>query len=494
MNKTIRESGILLPISSLSNDYGIGTFGKEAYKFVDFLKKANQKYWQILPLGPTSYGDSPYQSFCVFAGNPYFIDFDLLNKEGLLKKSDYVHLKTDEVMINYEKLYNTRFDVLKKAFKNFDVNTKGYFQFLKYNEEWINNYAVFMTLKKLHGDNAWHSWGKNNYFSFELINEITYKYEEDVSFWKFVQYIFYKQWYNLKEYANSKGIEIIGDVPIYVAYDSSDVWSLPQYFQLDSDFLPTRVAGCPPDSFSETGQLWGNPLYNYDVMKENGFDWWVKRLKKASELYDVIRIDHFRGFEAYYSISASASTAVDGYWVKGPGMDLFEVVKEKIGNIKIIAEDLGYITEEVKKLITDTNFPGMKVLQFAFDTFGESDYLPHNFENSNCVVYTGTHDNLPTAGWLKTLPKKVLKYFDEYLEVTSPESRVDKMINLALMSSAKMSIIIFQDYLKLDEKSRINTPSTNINNWTWRLEKTIDYDKLAKKIANLMKIYYRNYK
>lgn len=488
----MRKSGVLLPISSLNNDYGIGTFGKEAYRFIDFLKKANQKYWQILPLGPTSYGDSPYQSFCVFAGNPYFIDFELLRKDGLLKKSDYEYLKTTDDRINYERLYKTRFEVLKKACQNFDYQDPDFIKFLEDNHEWINNYAVFMTLKKLHQDSAWSTWAKKYFFSFELINEITSKYYDDVTFWKFIQYIFMKQWMALKTYANKQGIEIIGDAPIYVAYDSSDVWSLPQYFQLDDERKPIRVAGCPPDAFSETGQLWGNPLYNYDVMKENGFDWWVKRLKKASELYDVIRIDHFRGFEAYYSIDAKAENAIDGYWVKGPGIDLFNKVKQELKEIKIIAEDLGYITGEVKDLIKATNFPGMKVLQFAFDTFGDSDYLPHNFEHSNCVVYTGTHDNMPTAGWLKTLPKKVLKYYDEYLDVNDTDKRVEKLINLALMSSAETAIIMFQDYLKLDENSRINTPSTSTNNWTWRVKKDVDYAKMAPKIAKLMKLYYRN--
>ena len=486
----MRKCGILLPVSSLPSEHGIGTFGIEAYNFIDFLKLAKQSYWQVLPLGPTSYGDSPYQSFSSFAGNPYFIDLNILKEDGLIENEDLNEISKLDGNVDYGAQYYYRFNILKKAYSNFE-KTKQYKEFVKKNSYWLDDYALFMTLKKQHDDKSWNNW--NNEYKFYNKKVLTKFYKEneyDVDFWKFIQFEFNKQWSKLKEYANESNIEIIGDIPIYVAYDSADVWSNVTEFQLNEDLEPIDVAGCPPDAFCEDGQLWGNPLYNYKLMKENNYSWWVKRMNKASELYDIVRIDHFRGFEAYYSIPYGSVNAKVGKWKKGPGYDLFKTIEQEVPNVKIIAEDLGFLTEGVYKLLKRTGYPGMKILEFAFDLKGDSEYMPHNY-TPNCVVYTGTHDNLPLRAWYNELKEEEKHYVKEYLMLTDESKVCDSMIRIALASIANYTIIPLQDYLGLGEEARINTPSTAEGNWTYRIKKEYISDELALYIAFLTKLYRR---
>ncbi len=491
----MRYSGILMHVSSLPNKYGIGTFGKEAYDFVDFLNKAKQKYWQILPLGPTSYGDSPYQAFSAFAGNPYFIDFDLLNKDGLLKKSDYKEYQYKDKKVNYEWLYKTRFIVLEKAYKRFDKNIKDYIKFKEDNNGWLDDYSLFMAIKNEEVEGNWLGWKKcYRTRSANAISEFKKNNEEKIEFWKFVQYEFYKQWFNLKHYANSLGIEIIGDMPIYVAFDSSDVWSNPKYFQLDKDLNPVEVAGCPPDAFTPDGQLWGNPLYNYDLMEKEGYKWWIERIKASLTLFDVVRIDHFRGFEAYYAIPNGDVNARRGKWKLGPNVKLFNKVKEVLGDCKIIAEDLGFLTEEVHIMLKECGYPGMEILEFGFDASGDSDYAPHNHKK-NAICYPGTHDNHPVGGWLDTLDEENLDYVKKYLmapKKVSKDKLIDLIIASCLGSVSDTAIVPLVDYLHLGNDARFNTPSTlGDHNWTWRVEKRALNDKLIEKIKDMTITYRR---
>ncbi len=488
----MRTSGILMHISSLPSDYGIGTLGKEAYKFVDFLKSAKQRCWQILPVGPTSYGDSPYQSFSTNAGNPYFIDLDMLCEEGLLKKTDCDKLSwgADKKRVDYEIIYKNRFKILRKAFNNFKKGDLTEFNaFLEKNEKWISNYALFMSIKDDNGGKSWLEWkdGLRKRDPHSLW-EFKSAHEDDVMFWEFLQFKFFEQWDKLKKYANNNGISIIGDIPIYVALDSADVWVYPDLFELDGDLMPTAVAGCPPDAFSPTGQLWGNPLYNWKRHKEFGFDWWIDRIRAAISLYDVVRIDHFRGFEGYYSIPSGDKTAEHGKWLKGPGMDLFDAVKKALGDLPIIAEDLGFLTEDVHKLLKKSGFPGMKVLEFAFDPREESNYLPHTY-TSNSVVYAGTHDNNTLLGWLKELDKDTLDFCKKYLD--AEDDLAWKIIKTAMASVSDTAIIQMQDYLQLDESARMNIPSTLGGNWQWRMGKRDATKKLAEKIADITRTYGR---
>lgn len=486
----MRKSGILMPIFSLNSKYGIGTFGKKAYEFVDFLALAKQQYWQVLPLGPTSFGDSPYQSFCAFAGNPYFIDLNTLVDKKLLIEEDLAILNREAIEIDYEWLYNTRFEILKKAYLKF-VKTKEYYTFVKNNDEWLWNYALFMSLKTKYSGASWDVWDKKySIYNKETLQEYYVQNVKDVEFWMFIQYEFFREWNQLKKYANERCIEIIGDIPIYVAYDSSDVWSNTKLFDLNKNLRPNKVAGCPPDAFSEDGQLWGNPLYNYNVMKKDNYNWWISRLKSASKIYDVIRIDHFRGFEAYFTIPAEDKNARGGKWKKGPGMTLFNAINKALPNIKIIAEDLGFLTENVHILLKRTNYPGMKVLEFAFDPKGDSDYLPHN-HIKNCVVYTGTHDNMPIRAWFAELNDDEKHFVKEYLKLTDDSKICDQMVRLALESVADTVIIPLQDYLGFGIESRINTPSTKTNNWTYRMDDKYLSKELALYIAFLTKLYRR---
>lgn len=495
-----RAAGILMPIFSLPSKYGIGSFSKEAYDFVDWLKDAGQSYWQILPLVPTSYGDSPYQSFSTYAGNPYFIDLERLISDGLLTKSECeeVDFGQESTSIDYEKLYNGRYKLLRKAYERANVGENNDFLwFIGENAWWLNDYALFMALKSFFGGSCWTEWPQDirlRYgYSIDYYNEQLY-YE--IEFQKYLQFLYQKHWYELKNYANENGIEIIGDIPIYVAMDSADVWANPELFQLDENNVPLAVAGCPPDGFSATGQLWGNPLYRWDYHKETGYQWWMTRLRYCFQFYDIVRIDHFRGFDEYYSIPYGEETAMNGSWQTGPGMDLFWKMWEVLGSQKVIAEDLGYMTDSVKQLVNDSGFPGMKVLEFAFDSRDSgnaSDYLPHNY-CENCVVYTGTHDNETIQGWLKNITAEELKKVREYLcDMHTPLDKLHlSMIHLAMRSTAFMCIIPIQDYLGLDNMARINHPSTlGGNNWKWRIDKELLTKELSLYIRSVTKIYGR---
>lgn len=495
-----RTAGILMPIFSLPSKYGIGCFSKEAYHFIDWLKEAGQCYWQILPLVPTSYGDSPYQSFSTYAGNPYFIDLEALIEDGLLtnEECDAVDFGQESTSIDYEKLYYGRYKLLRKAYERADVGNNDDFKwFIGENAWWLNDYALFMALKSFFGGSSWTEWPQDirlRYgYSMDYYNEQLY-YE--IEFQKYMQFLYQKHWYALKQYANENGIQIIGDIPIYVAMDSADVWANPELFQLDENNIPIAVAGCPPDGFSATGQLWGNPLYRWDYHKETGYRWWMNRLRYCFSFYDIVRIDHFRGFDEYYSIPYGESTAMNGSWQKGPGIDLFWKMWEVLGPQKVIAEDLGYMTDTVKQLVDASGFPGMKVLEFAFDSRDSgnaSDYLPHNY-CENCVVYTGTHDNETIQGWLKNITPEELAMVREYLcdELTPLDKLHHSMIHLAMRSVAFMCIIPIQDYLGLDNSARINHPSTlGGNNWKWRIRPEQISKELAIYIRSVTKTYGR---
>jgi 4-alpha-glucanotransferase len=499
MKNERRSAGILMPIFSLPGNYGIGGFSKEAYDFVDFLRESGHKMWQILPLGPTSYGDSPYQSFSTFAGNPYFIDLDALVEDKLLTKEECkkYEVKNSKKSIHYGELYEKRFKVLRIAFSRFKGGSE-FDRFKKENEDWLNDYALFMAVKGTFDDQGLPNWDRDiRVREQKALLKYRKELKEEIRFFEFLQYEFDKQWRELKSYANKNGIKIIGDIPIYVSADSSDVWSNPKLFELDEDMNPVNVAGCPPDGFALKGQLWGNPLYNWKEHEASGFDWWKKRIRKCSEWYDIIRIDHFRGFDSYYSIKGTAEDATKGRWRKGPGYKLFAALKEELeeNDTGIIAEDLGFITESVRKLVKRTGFPNMKVLEFAFgiDESGETnDFLPFNY-TTNCIAYTGTHDNSTVKGWLATLDKKTRNYVCEYLNVEkdNDDAIVDGMVRAVLSSPADYAVIPLQDYLGYDDTTRINIPSTLGNNWTWRASKK-DYSKaLAKRLKVLTKTYSR---
>lgn len=495
----MRASGILLPIFSLPGKYGIGCLSKEAYRFIDFLEKSNQKYWQILPIGPTSYGDSPYQSFSTFAGNPYFISLEDLIEQGLLKKAECDGIdfgnKPDEV--DYEKQYKHRLKLLRKAYERSEIYEKEEFhKFKAENEYWLKDYALFMAIKDRFGGKSFDQWATdicNRWgYSMEYYQKELYF---DIEFYEFVQYEFYRQWFLLKDYANKKGISIIGDIPIYVAYDSADVWAHPELFQLNDDKKPQAVSGCPPDGFSERGQLWGNPLYQWNYHQSTNYDWWIKRIEKCAQLYDVVRIDHFRGFDEYYSIPVDVKDAAEGHWEKGPGMELFEEIRYRLGDIKIIAEDLGYMTDSVRMLVERTGYPNMKVLEFAFDSredSGPADYLPYNY-NKNCVVYTGTHDNETLKGWLGNIKPQEKQNIQKYIgrEILDEGELVKEIIRMAQASTANTCIIPLQDYLGLGNEARINTPSVLGNNWKWRVAEGQMDSILSEYIESFTKVYGR---
>lgn len=495
----MRASGILLPIFSLPGKYGIGCLSKEAYRFIDFLEKSNQKYWQILPIDPTSYGDSPYQSFSTFAGNPYFISLEDLIEQGLLTKAecDGIDFGKNPKKVDYEKLYKYRRKLLRKAYERSEIYEKEEFhKFKAENEYWLKDYAVFMAVKDRFGGKSFDQWATdicNRWgYSMEYYQKELYF---DIEFYEFVQYEFYRQWFLLKSYANKKGISIIGDIPIYVAYDSADVWAHPELFQLNDDKKLQAVSGCPPDGFSAKGQLWGNPLYQWSYHKSTNYDWWIKRIEKCSQLYDVVRIDHFRGFDEYYSIPADAEDAMNGQWEKGPGMELFEAVRYCLGDIQIIAEDLGYMTDSVRVLVEKSGFPNMKVLEFAFDSREESgpaDYLPYNY-NKNCVVYTGTHDNETLKGWLGNIQPEEKQNIQKYIgrEITDEQELVKEIIRMAQASTANTCIIPLQDYLCMANDARINTPSVLGNNWKWRVLSDAFSEELIRNISEYARIYGR---
>ncbi len=495
----MRAAGILLPIFSLPTKYGVGGFSKEAYDFVDFLAEAHQRYWQILPLGPTGYGDSPYQTFSTFAGNPYFISLEKLTDEGLITAKDCARAgaSKDKTHIDYEKLYRERFKVLQKACENsLHKNDKNYKAFIKNNSFWIEDYALFMAIKNSRGGVAYTKWEVDIRFRKDkALRKYKKKLAGEIDFQKFLQYKFYQQYFELKAYANKKGIMIIGDIPIYVSPDSSDIWARPGLFQVNDDGTLKAVAGCPPDAFSELGQLWGNPLYNWEEHAKEGYSWWIKRIECCTKLYDVVRIDHFRGFDQYYSIPTGDKDARGGHWEDGPGMELFKAVKQRLGKINIIAEDLGLITPSVRRLVKATGFPNMKVLGFAFDPNdkkGAGEYLPHNYPR-NCVVYTGTHDNETLAGWYKGLKPANKRMIRDYLGLGKARTEVvvRGIVRLALSSVADYAVIPMQDYLCLDNSARINYPSTLGGNWEWRCDKSLLTRELAEDIAGLTDRYGR---
>lgn len=489
-----RSSGILMHITSLPNELGIGTFGKEAYEFVDFLKAAGQKYWQLLPIGPTGYGDSPYQSLSTFAGNILLIDLEILVKKGLLSSEDFIGKDCGNNLdfVDFTKVNKTKIELLRKAFeKGKEAYRREVDTFVEEHREWLPDYALFMALKNTFDLKSWQEWpNKYRTRDLETLEKARTTYRDEIHFWEFVQYIFFKQWHELKVYANKNGIEMIGDVPIYVAEDSSDVWANPEYFLLDEKNRPVCVSGCPPDAFSATGQLWGNPIYDWDLMEQEGYIWWIKRIKATYELFDVVRIDHFRGFESYWSIPAGSPTAETGEWIKGPEMKLFNAIKASLGELKIIAEDLGFLTQEVEDFKNASGYPGMKVLEFAFDSKEESDYLPHNYD-TNCFVYTGTHDNDTVMGWFNTSDEDDIKKAIEYLKLTKEEGYEWGFIRGAWSSVGVVAVAQMQDFLSLDEKYRMNIPSTIGNNWKWRMRPNQLTDKLTKRIYNMTKLYGR---
>lgn len=490
----MRSSGILMHISSLPSRYGIGTLGEEALKFVDFLKDSGQEYWQVLPVGPTSYGDSPYQSFSTFAGNPYFIDLELLCGEGLLTAEECEAFpwgeKEDET--DYGLLYQNRFQVLKKAYDRFCERTQdAYLEYCRENREWLDDYALFMTLKDLHQGKPWYEWREElKSRDIRAMEQIRIMYAKEIDFWKMTQYLFAKQWKAVKQYAAQKGIRIIGDIPIYVSMDSADVWAEPELFELDEDLKPVNVAGCPPDAFTADGQLWGNPLFKWDVMEQDGFSWWLRRVKHLSELFDVIRIDHFRGFESYYAIPAGDENAKNGQWKKGPGLKLFNTLEEKLGKLHIIVEDLGFLTPEVLQMVKDSGYPGMKLLQFAFDGGNDNIYLPHN-HIKNSVVYTGSHDNDTILGWALHAPAHALQYAVEYLRLDQREGYNWGMMKAAWASVSELSVVTMQDLLDLGSEARMNTPSTTGGNWKWRMKKGVYNRGLSEKLRHMMYVYGR---
>lgn len=489
-----RSSGILMHISSLPGPYGIGDFGKGAYDFVDFLECASQKEWQILPLGITGFGDSPYQNFSVFAGNPYFIDLEEFFQKGYLNKEDIaLHpLGDNPERVDYGLLYKNKTALLRIAYKRAKKEINRELEaFYEKEKTWLRDFALFMAIKKAHNDVSWLKWPQEyRNINSRAVLDFERENQDEIYFHIFVQYFFFKQWKALKNYANKKNIRIIGDIPIYVAEDSADLWRHHGLFKVDENLYPLTVAGCPPDAYSETGQLWGNPVYDWEAMERDGYTWWIDRIRASFEMYDMVRIDHFRGFEAYWEVKYGSSDAVNGKWTKGPGYKFFERIKEELGELPIIAEDLGFLTDEVYELIGKTGFPGMKVLQFAFESGAESEHLPHNYTR-NCVVYTGTHDNNTIIGWVKKAGKRELLFARDYLKLSFEEGFNWGFIRGAFSSTADTCIIPMQDYLGLGDEARMNTPSTLGNNWVWRMKEDTLTDELAERIAKLTRIYGR---
>lgn len=475
------KCGIVMPVSSLPSPYGIGGFGKEAYAFVDFLAACGQTVWQVLPLNPTAYADSPYQSPSSAAGNVYFIDPVILTEEGLLREEELLPFVHDTPRVDYGYLFRTREKLLRTAYGRFSPDAE-YRAFLDENRDWLEDYALFSALKTANGLRPWNEW-KDPGKRYAEAKESASAYEEDIRFRKWTQYEFFRQWKKLKEYAGSRGVMLMGDLPIYVAYDSAEVWKNPELFVLDRELNPVSVAGVPPDGFTPDGQLWGNPLYDWEAMRGDGYRWWTDRIDRSRRLYDILRIDHFRGFAGYYAVPASEKTARNGVWLKGPGYALFEAVRER-APARIVAEDLGLITEDVRELMRRTGYPGMKMLQFAFYD-DDSEYLPRNYPDANCVVYTGTHDSETTREWAARLRGKPLERFDRECPRKKGTSRADALIRLAVDSPANLAMIPVWDYLKLGKEARMNRPSVAEGNWTWRINPGYRTDALVERIRTL---------
>lgn len=490
----MRESGILMPVSSLPGPYGIGCFGKEAYRFVDFLEQAGQKVWQILPLSPTGFGDSPYQSCSAFAGNPYFIDLDALAQAGLLKKAEYAKLSWGKsaAKVDYAAVYENRYQVLRLAYSRFEAYPPDeYYSFCFLNEEWLEDYALFMTIKQRMEMKPWTQWpAPLRLRDQETLEQVSRQNRSEIGFWKFLQYEFAAQWQELKAYANNKGVEIMGDLPIYVAADSADAWAGRKLFETNPDGTSRRVAGCPPDYFAVDGQLWGNPVYDWAYHEKTGFAWWISRVRHAFRLYDRVRIDHFRAFDTYYAIPGDADTARSGVWENGPGMKLFNALTDALGPLPIVAEDLGLMFDSVRKLLADSGYPGMKVIQFAFDPNSDSEYLPHNHP-VNSVVYPGTHDNATAVEWVNNADKQELNKAKLYLGLNKEEGYAMGLVRAALQSPARLAVIPAADWLGLGAEARMNTPGVGSGNWQWRAKSGCFTDALANKIRTRCTVFGR---
>ncbi len=489
----MRCSGVLMHISSLPGPYGIGTMGKQAYAFVDFLHRAHQSCWQILPLSPTGFGDSPYQSCSTYAGNHYLIDLDMLVGEGLLRcdELDGIAWSRSEERVDFGLLYQNRLKVLRLAYGRF-ADSAALDAFCEENRDWLPDFALFMALKDRFGGKPWYDWDDALKFRrADALNRRREELSEEIRFYCFVQYLFFRQWNALRTYAHNNGIRIIGDVPIYVPLDSVEVWREPELFQLDETLTPTAVAGCPPDAFTADGQLWGNPLYDWDAMQRQDFAWWVRRLAAAGKLYDTVRMDHFRGLESYWAVPHGDATARNGKWVKGPGMTFIRAVQKALPALDMIAEDLGYLTQEVLDLRDGSGYPGMKVLQFAFDVREPSDYLPHTYTR-NTVVYTGTHDNMTMRQWFESMDEASVDYARQYMNLSEREGLVWGTVRAAFASVSDVCIVPMQDLLDLGGDARMNFPGTlSISNWTWRAKDGIINGVLADRLLALTKLYDR---
>ena len=490
-----RSCGILLPVFALPSPYGIGTLGQAAYDFVDFLRQAGQSWWQMLPLGPTGYGDSPYQSFSSYAGNPYFIDPDLLRRDGLLTAQEIASLAwgSDPARVDYAALYENRFVLLQKAAERGWARDRAEVQlFARQNAQWLPDYALYMAVKRHFDEKPWTQWPDEaiRLRKPEAMAQYRQMLASDICMFTYSQFLFFRQWNALREYAHEQGVGIIGDLPIYVSMDSADVWAEPAFFQLDSDGYPTETAGVPPDCFSRDGQLWGNPLYRWEAMRADGYGWWIRRVDGAAKLYDMLRIDHFRGFESYWAVPYGDTTAKNGHWVKGPGMDLVQVLLNWFPQMQFIAEDLGFLTPEVRKLLADSGLPGMKVLEFAFDSREPSSYLPHLY-TPHCVCYTGTHDNAPLPAWKEEADPDDLALAVQYLGLNEEEGFHWGVLRGGMSSVAELFVAQMQDYLGLGAESRINTPGKPVGNWQWRLHPGQLTAALSRRMAHMARLYGR---
>ena len=490
-----RSCGILLPVFALPSPYGIGTLGQAAYDFVDFLRQAGQSWWQMLPLGPTGYGDSPYQSFSSYAGNPYFIDLDLLRRDGLLTAQEIASLAwgSDPARVDYAALYENRFVLLQKAAERGWARDRAEVQlFARQNAQWLPDYALYMAVKRHFDEKPWTQWPDEaiRLRKPEAMAQYRQMLASDIRMFTYSQFLFFRQWNALRAYAHEQGVGIIGDLPIYVSMDSADVWAEPAFFQLDSNGYPTETAGVPPDCFSRDGQLWGNPLYRWEAMKADGYGWWIRRVDGAAKLYDMLRIDHFRGFESYWAVPYGDTTAKNGHWVKGPGMDLVQVLLNWFPQMQFIAEDLGFLTPEVRELLADSGLPGMKVLEFAFDAREPSNYLPHLY-TPHCVCYTGTHDNAPLPAWKEEADPDDLALAVQYLGLNEEEGFHWGVLRGGMSSVAELFVAQMQDYLGLGAESRINTPGEPVGNWQWRLHPGQLTAALSRRMAHMARLYGR---
>lgn len=490
----MRSSGILMHISSLPSPYGIGTMGKAARQFADFLHRAGQHYWQLLPIGQTGFGNSPYQTCSTCAGNPYFIDLDLLIEDGLLLASEVqaIDWESHSERVDYDFQSSVRWDLLYRAFRRGADRYEREISGFRRENPWVEEYALFMAVRRSRGSESWELWPEELRKRKRGVKEsYATVLAEDMNFYIFLQFLFYRQWNELRDYVHSLGIEIIGDLPIYVPYDSCDVWANPELFQLDEQGRPTAVAGCPPDYFSEDGQLWGNPLYDWEKMRQDGYQWWMERLRNASKLFDVIRIDHFRGLESYWAVPFGEETARNGKWVKGPDHDLIAAIGRNFPKLRLIAEDLGLLTPEVVQLQRDSGYPGMKVLEFAFVPDEPSSYLPHRYER-NCICYSGTHDNETLRQWLEALDDRTAAYVMEYLGAKTREDCLWGILRAGMASVADTFVAQMQDYLELGAEARMNEPGTvGAENWSWRVEESMLTNELADRIARMTKLYER---